>query len=117
MDAGQFNRRITIQRRVTTVNENGMEIETWTDSYLCWAYVNGISGTEFWSAQAVQAEQTVVFTVRYCRFMKELDTMDFRILFDGKPYDIKNIDNVRYGNDVVKIRAIAHSMEVANDEV
>lgn len=114
MESGKFNRRITIQQRSTSTNENGMDVETWTDSYLCWAYVNGLSGTEFWAAQAVQAEETVVFTIRYCRIVKTLDPRNFRILFDGVPYDIKHIDNVRYENDAVKIRAVAHSMDVAH---
>lgn len=112
METGTMNQRITIQRLETTVNENGLETEEWRDCYLCWAYVNGVSGSEFWAAHAVQAENTVVFTVRYCKKVAEVNPKQYRILFGGVPYNITHVDHVRFGSEEVKIKAVAQNVGV-----
>lgn len=101
-----MNQRITIQRRETVVDENGFESEVWQDYYTCWAYANGLSGSEFWAAQAVQAEKTVNFTIRFCRRAAVLNPKNFRLVFQGELYDITHVDIVRYENDTIKLRAI-----------
>ena len=105
MDTGRMNQRCTIQKRTVTVNENGFQTEEWTDYYSCWAYVNGLSGSEYWAAHAVQAESTKIFTVRYCRDVAAVNPKDYRIVFLDEIYNITNVDIVRYDSDTVKIKA------------
>lgn len=102
MNIGDLNKRITIQKLITITNKNGFEEETWQDYKTVWASADNLFGREYYAAQAVQAEKTVKFTIRYC---KDLDT-NMRILFDNKQYNIVFIDNIKYGNAFMAIKAM-----------
>lgn len=84
------------------------DTESWISPpfYRCWAYINGLSGSEYWAAQAVQAENTVQFTVRYCRKLDEIVPQAYHIVYHGESYDIKHIDNVKFENRWIKIKAV-----------
>ena len=45
------------------------------------------------------------FLIRYCSEVKEIDTEHFRIIFRGQVYNITFIDNVKYQNKTIKLRA------------
>lgn len=102
MNPGELRHRITLQRLTTTTNENGFEMEEWTDVKTVWASITNLHGREYYEAAAVQAEQTVKFTVRY---LKDLDT-SMRILFKGNQYNITSIDNIKYENRYMEIKAM-----------
>lgn len=104
MNAGCRKSKITIQVNHDTVVD-GNEIDDWKDYYSCYAYANGLSGTEFWAANALNAESIVVFEVRYCSEIVAMNSIKYRIVFNDQFYDIINIDNVMFLNDNVKIRA------------
>lgn len=106
MDIGELKHRITFQRFVTNINENGFEVETWEEYKTVWAAVSNLSGREYYQAAAVQAEKTVKFTIRYLSSL----TADMRILFEGKQYNITSIDNIKYENKYIEIK----SLEVEN---
>lgn len=103
MNAGYRKNKIVIQINEITVVD-GNEVDDWKDYFSCYAYANGLSGSEFWAANASQAESVVVFEVRYCSEIAEMDTQNYRIAFNNQFYDIINIDNVMFLNDNVKIR-------------
>ena len=102
MNPGELRHRITFQRLTTTINENGFEEETWEDFKTVWAGVSNLHGREYFEAAAVQAEQTVKFTIRH---LKDLDT-SMRILFKDKEYNITAIDNIKYENRFMEIKAL-----------
>ncbi|MBC8587491.1 phage head closure protein [Paratissierella segnis] len=102
MNPGELNKRITFQRLTTTTNENGFEVEEWEDFKTAWAGVTNLHGREYFEAAAVQAEQTVKFTIRY---LENIDT-SMRILFQGKQYNITAIDNIKYKNAYMEIKAV-----------
>lgn len=85
--------------------ENGNHILNWADCYSCAAYVNNLSGKEYWEAAQVNAQAEVNFVVRHCSEVAVMDTEHYRILFRGRIYNISFIDNVQYKNKTVKIRA------------
>lgn len=102
MNPGNLRHRITLQKLTTTTNENGFEIEEWLDIKTVWASITNLHGREYYEAAAVQAEQTVKFTIRY---LKGLDT-SMRILFRDKQYNITAIDNIKYENRFIEIKAL-----------
>lgn len=102
MSIGDLRHRITFQRFTTVVNENGFEIEAWQDYKTVWASVSNLSGREYYQAVAVQAERTVKFLIRY---IQDIDT-SMRILFKDKQYNIALIDNMKYLNKYIEIKAI-----------
>lgn len=106
MKSEELRHRITLQVLETITNENGFEVEAWVDFKDLWAKVENLHGREYFEAAAVQAENTVKFTIRYT---DEIDT-SMRILFKGNQYNINSIDNIKYRNKFIEIKG----MEVEN---
>lgn len=97
-----FNNKITFEELVTTVNPNGFEVSDWVEVISVWAAVSNLHGREYYAAAAVQAENTVKFTIRY---IPGIDTKQ-RIMFQGKTHNITAIDNIRYEDRLIEIKAI-----------
>lgn len=102
MKSEQLKHRITLQVLETAANDNGFELETWTDFKDLWAAITNLNGREYFAAAAVQAENTVKFTIRYT---DEIDAT-MRIIFKEKQYNITSIDNIKYANKFIEIKAI-----------
>lgn len=107
MGIGKMRHRITFQRITPVINENGFESEMPEEYKTVWAAVTNLHGKEYFEAKAVQAENTVKFTIRYLAGIDQ--TM--KILFQGKAYNITAIDNIKYRNRYIEIQA----MEVESD--
>ena len=101
MEIGDLRHRITFQKKTTIINDNGFEIETWENVKMVWAAVSNLHGREYFAAAAVQAESTVKFTIRYT---PDIDTT-MQILFRNKSYNIIAIDNIKYKNHFIEIKA------------
>lgn len=102
MDINSLNKRITLQELKVTINENGFEAEDWIDFKTVWAGVSNLHGREYFDAATVQMENTVKFTIRY---LHGIDT-SMRILFKDKYYNITSIDNIKYRNRFMEIKAM-----------
>lgn len=102
MKSEELKHRITFQKNTIQINENGFEIETWSDYKTVWAKVTSLHGREYFAAAAVKAENTVKFIIRYT---DGLDTT-MRIVFKNKYYNITSIDNIKYENKYVEIKAL-----------
>jgi len=101
MTIGEMRHRITIQRVTISTNENGYEVETPEVIKEVWAKVSNLHGKEFFEAKAVQAENTVKFTIRYISGLDQ----SMQILFQGQTYSITTIDNIKYRNEYMEIQA------------
>jgi len=101
-----FNKKITIQKYTETRDSDGYPSKQWIDFYTVWAYANGVSDKEFIASMAEQHESVVNFTVRYFKALDEVTTTDYRIVFQGKYYDIQGIDNFEFNNMSLKFRAV-----------
>lgn len=101
VEIGTLKHRITLQKPVTIVNPNGFEVETWENYKTLWAAASNLHGREYYAAAAVQAENTVKFTIRY---LPDINT-SMRILFRDKQYNIIAIDNIKYQNRYLEIKA------------
>jgi SPP1 family predicted phage head-tail adaptor len=107
MEIGEFRYRIILKSKQNNVNDNGFNTETWTTVATVWSKVENLFGKEYFAAAAVHAENTVKFTIR---FRKNL-TPDMQIEFNNKDYDIVHIDNIKYGNRFIEIKAILRECE------
>lgn len=94
--------RITLQCLSNSVNENGFETEVYEDFKTVWAKATNLYGKEYFEASAIQKEKTVKFVIRV---IVELDET-MRILFQGKTYNIIFIDNIKYENKYIEIKAM-----------
>ena len=107
MDAGAYRERILIEKNEHTEDEVGNQIAIWSEYYKGYAYMNNLSGTEYWAAAQTQSENTVMFILRYHPLLAAMKTRGYRLLHNGREYNITSIDNVQYKNETIKIRATA----------
>lgn len=101
MEIGELRHRITLQEPETLVSEGGVEEPSWKDVATVWAKVEHLRGREYYAAAAVQAENTVIFTIRY---LTRIDTRH-RIRFRDQSYNIITVDNLQYQNRYQVIHA------------
>lgn len=106
MNAGQLRNRIAFETKTTITNDKGFQEEAYVEYKTVWAKINNLFGREFWSAKAINQENTVVFEIRYSKDIEELDTKKARINFKGKCFNITHVDNVLYKNTTLKIKAM-----------
>lgn len=106
MEPGIFRETVEIQKKGYAEDDIGNQATVGNLYYRCRAYVNNLSGTEYWAAAQVQAEETVVFTVRYCSKIQKMNTVEYGILWKGQYFNITSIDNVMNRNETVKIRGV-----------
>lgn len=102
MEIGELRHRITFQKLMTTTNENGFDLEDWVDIKTVWSAARNLNGKEFFEAAMGQAEKTVKFIIRFTDGIDE--TM--RILFKQRIYNITFIDNIKYRNNFIEIKAL-----------
>ena len=91
---GSLKHRIIFQILVTVINENGFEVSEWQDYKTVWAKVLNLSGKEYFEAATINKEKTVKFIIR---FIKDIDE-SMIINFEGRKYNITDINNIRYEN-------------------
>lgn len=108
VDIGRLDRRITIQKKVVAQDNLLNEAETWSDYHTCWAAVSGVSNREYFAARQQHEENVVSFKVRGCARLKEVDKINYRIVFEDHVYDINYIDDVRFSGTVFNIKAVRH---------
>lgn len=79
----------------------------WEDFYSCRAYINGLSGTEFFIANAgFDTSLTVTVICRYTKRLMEVIPTNFRIVDGDTVYNlISPADDVGYRHEEIKFRA------------
>ena len=101
MNIGQLRHRIEFQRLETDYDEEGFPIEEYVTFQKAWADVNDLYGKEYWNSKQVISENITVFHTRY---YKNVDVNSL-ILFNNQKYEIVEIDNIKYLNKELKIKA------------
>ena len=108
MDSGAYRHTVTIQKYVDGYDDIGNPVNEWQGWKQAKAYVNGLSGSEYWEAANTQSETTVEFLFRWKAFFDEMNSKQFRLIFNNRIFNIKgNPDNLQFRNKTVKIRAEA----------
>lgn len=64
MALGEWKDRIIIQKSMAGNDKAGNHVLDWQDYYTCHAYVNNLSGKEYWEAAQLNAKKRVVFLIR-----------------------------------------------------
>ena len=90
VSAGQFDQRITLQRRVSGKDARGQESTSWENLATLptvWSKADPLRGREYFAAGQVQSEVSVRFLIRYRADVEP--TM--RVLWRGQPYEILSV--------------------------
>jgi SPP1 family predicted phage head-tail adaptor len=98
MRAGKFDRRIVIQEAISSPDEYGQPIQTWTTFAERLAQKLDVRAQERFEAAQEIATETTTFRIRYLAGV--LPTM--RVVCEGKTYDIRGIAELgrRRGLDI-----------------
>jgi SPP1 family predicted phage head-tail adaptor len=97
MRISKLQQRITIQRRSSTLDAYGQEINSWSDIGTVWAEVKPLSGREKMRTNAMVVESQISHqvTVRYSTLFLPSTTADaWRILFGTRIFNITASWNV-----------------------
>lgn len=99
--------RIKIYRRKTEIAD-GRRVEREPELYYSASCeIRSLYGQELYKALEIRLENTIVFEVRYCRKIKELqqNLKQFFIEFEGLNYDIYATDFMRNERQFVQLKA------------
>jgi SPP1 family predicted phage head-tail adaptor len=102
MKIADLRHRILLQGRTLTQHPEDFEEEVFQDYMRPWAKAENLYGSEYFTAMGVKAENTVKYTIRY---LKNIDTT-MRILFNEKSYQMTFIDNIKYSNKFMELKAV-----------
>lgn len=92
MDAGQLDRRVTIQKRLITQSELGDNVVTFETVATVWAKLLSRKGREFYSGGAVIGADDTTWQFRYQESIKDID-QTWRLIVNDEYYDITSIDD------------------------
>ena len=104
MDIALLNKRVVFQKSVLVTDEIGNRRNDWANWYSCMATVSEESGDEERDAGQKNYTDTLSVTVRYCRRSSAVTPSEYRLLIDGRPYDITSVDHYSYKNRMLKFR-------------
>lgn len=98
-----YDKPITIQR----INDS----EDWEDVFKVHAFINKAkSDNEFLNAGAIQAKRSLTFEVRYFAALEDVsfNLQSYRILYKGRPFDIKDFDDFMLKHETVKLLGVSY---------
>lgn len=104
-----YNKKVQIQFFTEITDEIGQKVQSWQTIFSPWAEVSGLHGKEYYEASQVNSENTVKFKVRYSKVLVNCLTSELRILYNGRTFDVKHIDDFKEKHLYFVIRAVEHN--------
>lgn len=105
MNVAGLNVRILIQKNETEIDKIGNHTTVWKDYFSCWATCSGQSGEESDEAGQTLEEDRMDFTVRYCSETAAVVSKEYRILLNGRIYNIDHVDDMGFRRRSLKFHA------------
>jgi len=102
--SGQMRRKIRIEELTETRTSSGAITESWSTYKTVRAEVLPVSGREYFSAQTVNAQNTVKFNTRYMIGI----TTKMRIIYDGRTFDIQTVINHKERNHAMTLMGVEY---------
>lgn len=99
-----YDRPITIQKRDEITEE-------WADVFKVHAKINKAkSDDEYLSGGAIQGKRNLTFEVRYFADLEDIsfNIQNYRIVYQGVPFDIKDFDDFMLQHKTVKILGVSY---------
>lgn len=103
MKIGQLDKLITLNKEITVTDKYGTPIGKKKEVIgKAWAHISNLHGDEYYVAHSLQLHKEVLFTIRYNRNMDEKTI----ITFENHDYIVSFVDNIKYKNRFMEIRAV-----------
>jgi SPP1 family predicted phage head-tail adaptor len=101
MNIGALHLRIKFQKNTITVDKYQNHKAEWTDYFSCWATVGTSNGSES-SGVVINPEESLDFTMRYCSELSGVESTQYRIIAEGKIYNISYVNPMGYQHNSLK---------------
>lgn len=99
-----MNTKITIQKHSVNCDEIGNRKNAWQDYFTCFATVSGEMSSEKEVAGHTEENYTLSFTIRYCKKIKDISSVEYRVVMNDKVFNILNVDHMGYKKKCVKLK-------------
>ena len=98
MDIAGLRVRITIQKNGTVTDRYGNHTSSWADFFSCWATatMSGKSAEEKQEAGHTQESDRLDITVRWSSETAAVNSKQYRVLVNGRAYNILGIDDMGF---------------------
>lgn len=110
MESGQKNKRIDINLKTNGIDDSGFDTITTSLIKKCWAKCGELSGALQLQAVNVKLENTVLFTVRYCSALKDLDSEKYKnrleVVFRGRNYNVYFVDYHNFNQEEITFKCL-----------
>ena len=104
MRISDLNRKIIFQNKNVEVDEIGNHKSIWSDYLTTSSYISFQGkGEEVFLGMEID-KSDISFTVRFQNRLKNINTSEYRILFEDEMYNIVSIDFMNYKNRLIKFR-------------
>ena len=107
MNVSGLNVRVTIQKSVAKKDKYRNRLSVWEDYFTCWAaaMANGRDADETENAGHTEEADRLDITVRWCTETAAVDSKQYRIILNGRIYNITGIDEMGFRRNSRKFHA------------
>ena len=108
MNIAAMRVRVTFQKNTIVSDKYGNHKQTWADYSSCYATAgsnNGVSGTGTGSESTgvvIRSEESIAFTCRWCAALASVTSTGYRILCEGKTYNIIYVNLMGFKHNSIK---------------
>lgn len=102
----RFNSRIHIQKCSVVTDKFRNHDTVWTHYFSCYAAIGSQNKYVIEKDSGVQIhfEQTLTFQMRYCSELRHINSTEYRIIFNGRVYNIDSVDNADSLKQTIDVR-------------
>lgn len=105
MNIAAMSVRITFQKSEVETDKYANHKNVWSDYFICWATAGPFSGKES-GGTVINPEETINFTVRWCRELENIGPTKYRIICRGRTYNISYVNPMGFKNNSLKFTCI-----------
>lgn len=93
INSGELNKKIQIQEKTITVNENGYPVDVWTNLISPYAKIENTNGSKFFNSGSENIKKISKFTIRYNSILKDKNEKNLRIVYSNRNFTIQYIND------------------------
>lgn len=93
---------VTFQKNEIIKDRYGNHTSSWSDYFKCYATVGTDSSGSETSGEVVSPEESLNFTCRWCTELSLVESTKYRILAEGKTYNITYVNPMGFKKTSVK---------------
>lgn len=109
MEIVSLDNRITFQKKSLEFDELHRQTEEWSDFFTCWCNIKLVSSNENEQKGVNKLTETYSFVVRKMKELNKINSLEYRIIFNNKVFDIIEIDTFSRDKKYLRIKGVTNS--------